>query len=233
MFLFLLCFKVLHRFVTAKRPTKAHRHDYRRPPQTTSCVVQFAHSPQGPLRIRCITGSPQALDAFLEREPTTPPTLPTRVDTCSTQIKRSSSAQAPTRAKLQAVAPSISPPKGDHHGGHPPSSPARLSRRPHNDLLQIILEEGDPDRDSIQREGPYTSLVPPTSPWNILGRDMIGVHTPPGSIISPTTLISFERCERLHAAHSQRAQLEAFIQDLLKILARYHPRAKSLNPQGR
>jgi len=46
-------------------------------------------------------------------------------------------------------------------------------------------------------------------------------------------LISPERYKWLHAAHSQRAQPEAFTQDLLKLRARYHPRAKSLNPQGR
>ena len=61
---------------------------------------------------------------------------------------------------------------------------------------------------------------------------MIGVHTPSGAVILPT-LISPERYKWLHAAHSQRAQLEAFTQDLLKLLARYHPRAKFLNPQGR
>ena len=83
--------------------------------------------------------------------------------------------------------------------------------------------------DSATREGPYASLVPPTSSWSRLGRDMIGVHTTSGTIISPT-LISPERYKWLHAAHSQRAQLEAFTQDLIKLLARYHPKAKSLNP---
>ncbi len=62
--------------------------------------------------------------------------------------------------------------------------------------------------------------------------DMIGVHTPYGTIILPT-LISLERYEWLYAAHSRLAQSEAFSQDLLKLLARYHPWAKSLNPQGR
>ena len=62
-----------------------------------------------------------------------------------------------------------------------------------------------------------------------MGRDMIGIHTPSGLIISPT-LISSERYKWLHAAHSQRARTEAFNQDLLKLLARYHPRAKSPNP---
>ena len=94
------------------------------------------------------------------------------------------------------------------------------------------MEEGDPDRDSIPRQGPYTSLVPPTSPWNRMGRDMIGVHTPTGKIISPT-LISPERYAWLYKAHSQRTRSDEFIQDLINLLARYHPRAKSLNPQGR
>jgi hypothetical protein len=127
----------------------------------------------------------------------------------SGENKRGSSAQAPTCTKLQAVTPPTSPARGGHQNGHPPSSPARLARRPHSDLLQIILEEGDPDRDSIPRERPYASMVPPTSPWNTLGRDMIGVHKPSGTIIPPT-LISPERYKGLHAAHSQRAQPEAF-----------------------
>jgi hypothetical protein len=71
------------------------------------------------------------------------------------------------------------------------------------------MEEGDPDRDSIPREEPYASLVPPTSPWNRLERDIIGVHTPSGTIISPT-IISPERYKWLHSAHSQRARPEAF-----------------------
>ena len=65
-----------------------------------------------------------------------------------------------------------------------------------------------------------------------MGRDMIGVHTPSGLVIPPT-LNSPERCKWLHAVHSQRVRPEAFSHDLLKLLARYHPRAKSLNPQGR
>jgi len=65
-----------------------------------------------------------------------------------------------------------------------------------------------------------------------LGRDMTRVHTPAGTPISPT-IISLERYEWLYAAHSQRAHPEAFTHDLLKLLARYHPKAKSLNPQVR
>ena len=61
---------------------------------------------------------------------------------------------------------------------------------------------------------------------------MIGLHTPTGTVIS-STLISPERYAWLYAAHSRRRLSEDFTQDLLKLLARYHPRAKSLNPQGR
>ena len=61
---------------------------------------------------------------------------------------------------------------------------------------------------------------------------MIGVHTPSGTVISPT-LISPERYEWLHVAHLHQAHQETFIHEFLKLLARYHPRAKSLNPQGR
>jgi len=65
-----------------------------------------------------------------------------------------------------------------------------------------------------------------------MGIDMIGVHTPSGTVIS-LTLISPERCEWLHVARLKRAQQEIFTHELLKLLARYHSRAKSLNPQGR
>ena len=65
-----------------------------------------------------------------------------------------------------------------------------------------------------------------------MGRNVIGLHTHTGTVISPT-LISPERHAWLYAAHSRRRPPEDFTQDLLKLLARYHPRAKSLNPQGR
>ena len=92
----------------------------------------------------------------------------------STSIKRSSSAQAKTRAKMRATNPSPSPRGGDLRGRTPPSSLARPARRVHSDRLRIITEEADPDRDSLPRPMTYTSLVPPTSPWNKMGRNMIG-----------------------------------------------------------
>ena len=112
-----------------------------------------------------------------------------------------------------------------------PSSPPRPTRRAHSNLLHIVMEEGDPDRDSLPRAGPYASSVPPSAPCNNMGKNMIGIHTPSGAAILPT-LISPERYTWLYAAHSRRHPPENFTHDLLKLFSRYHPKAKSLNPQG-
>jgi hypothetical protein len=62
-----------------------------------------------------------------------------------------------------------------------------------------------------------------------MGENMIGVHNPTGAVISPT-LISPERDEWFHAAHSRPAYLKEFLRDLLKLMYRYHMQSKSLNP---
>ena len=163
-------------------------------------------SPQGPLHIRSVAWGTHALDNFLAREPSSPPASvgnPLR----SIPIKRSSSAQAGTRTKQRAAAPP-SLPRGGRNCGHPPFLPIRPTRHAHSDLLQIILEEGDPSRDSLPISCPYVTLVSPTSPWSRMGRNMIGVYTPSESIIS-STLISPERYEWLYATHSRLAHSEA------------------------
>ena len=105
-------------------------------------------------------------------------------------------------------------------------------RRVHTYLFQIITEKGDPGRDSIPREGPYVSLVPSTSPLNTLGTNMIGVHNSNGATTSPT-LISPQRCEWLYAAHARLNHGTNFLHDLLSLMLRHHPRAETINPQGR
>ncbi len=60
---------------------------------------------------------------------------------------------------------------------------------------------------------------------------MIRVHTPYETIISPIQ-ISPERYDWLYDAHSRMAQPEAFTYNLLKLLTRYHPRTKPVNPKG-
>ena len=134
--------------------------------------MQFAPSPQGPLHIRSIAGRVQALDALLAKEAlaTRAPATPTEIEVRSTTIKRSSSAQAPTRTKIYAHSSPPPPPNGVPRDHTPPASLAHQPRRPHNYLLQIVTDEGDPDRDSIPRLGPYTSLVSPTSPWSSHGK---------------------------------------------------------------
>ena len=61
---------------------------------------------------------------------------------------------------------------------------------------------------------------------------MIGVHNPTGAATSPT-LISPQRYAWLHAAHSRLNQGTDFLQDLQSLMLRYHPRAETVNPQGR
>jgi len=71
-------------------------------------------------------------------------------------------------------------------------------------------------------------MVAHTSPWSNMVRNTIEIYSPAEEAILPT-LISSERYEWLHAAHSCLAHPTDFLQDLLKHLSRYHPRSKSLN----
>ena len=159
-----------------------------------------------------------ALDTLYKFEPRSPP------------INRSSSAQAPTRIKRGAPPPP--PGRGANREQTPPASLAHQPRRPYNDILHIVTVMGDPDRGSIPRLGPYTSLVPPTSPWNNHGKCMIGVRNHIEAAISPT-LISLERYKRIHETHSRLHNNTNFTQDILRPMSRYHPKANNLNPQGR
>jgi len=79
-----------------------------------------------------------------------------------------------------------------------------------------------------------------TPPWYHLllhgtythGKCMIGVHSHNGAVISPS-LLSSERYKWLHETHSRLHNHTDFTQDLLGLMSRYHPKAKSLNSQGR
>jgi hypothetical protein len=167
-------------FVSIKRLARVQRRALRRPPLTTRCVVQYDPFPQGPCHIRSIAGGAHALDLFLATEVLSLPLTDTSVNANPRPppIKRSSSTQAQTRTK-RGKHPSPPPlTKGDKTQDHaPPTSPARQPRRPHNNLLHIITEEGDPDKDSTPGPKPHTSLVPPTSPWKTHGKSMNGVHS--------------------------------------------------------
>jgi hypothetical protein len=61
---------------------------------------------------------------------------------------------------------------------------------------------------------------------------MIGVHSHTGAAIFPT-LLSPERYKWLHETHSRLHNTTDLTQDLMRLMTRYHPREKSLNPQGR
>jgi len=140
-----------------KRPRGRPKTSERLPPYT-KCRVQFAPSSHGPTHIRTILGGEAVSDAFLPTETTRPPTPPPgNIEPPGpTPTTRSPRVHAPSRTTRRS------------HTPPPPSSPARPPLRTHTDLLQIIMEKGDPDRDSIPREGPYVSLVPSTFAWSTL-----------------------------------------------------------------
>ncbi len=198
-----------------KRPRDRPKNSERLPPDT-KCRVQFAPSPQGPTHIRTIRGGGAALDAFLLTETSRPPTPPPgpseRIGL--TPITRGPRVHTSSRTRRGSTTP---PPQPPTRRQNPPSSPAKPPRRTHTGLLQIITEEGDPDKDSTPREGPYVFLVPPTLPWNTLGTDMIGVHNSSGAATSPT-LISPQRYEWLHAAHTRLNQGTDFLKYLESLM---------------
>ncbi len=226
---------LLASFVSTKRLARTRRRAIRRPPLNTRCVVIYDPSPQGPNHIRSITGGAQALDFFLANEALSLSSTNTLAVTNprSTPIKRCSSAQAPTRIKKSKHTSSPPPFQGGMtRDPSPPTSPARKPRRPHNNFLQIITVESDTDRESTPSPKPYTSLVLPTSPWNTRGKNMIGVHNHTGAAIPPT-LLSPERYKWLYEAHTRLDNRTDFTQDLLGLMSRYPPRAKTINPQSR
>ena len=149
-----------------KRLTTQQSRKYKQPQPTTRCLVQFAQSPQGTAHIRSISGGSSALDTFLSTEPQPLLALPRSAtyNARVTPIKRSSLAQAPTRIKIRADCPASPPPRGTPPKRPPQSSPSRPTKRAHSELQHIVLEEGDPERDSLPRPGPYASLVPASSP---------------------------------------------------------------------
>ena len=129
----------LQPFVSKKRLTTQQRRKYRTPPLDTNCIVQFAPSPQGTAHIRSIKGDILALDTFLATEPQPPQAQPGSLPTSNTRItpiKWSLSAQSPTRTKISAPTPKLSPktgkpsrrtpppPRAANHVAHNPTSSA-------------------------------------------------------------------------------------------------------------
>ncbi len=153
----------LQPFVSVKRLDRAQRCAMRRPPLTTRFTVQYAPSPQGPRHIHSIAGGARALDTFLAIEALSlpSPNTPAKIEPHPPPIKRSSSAQAPTRTNMH---PPTHTQGREEPATRPTGIPLRQPRRPHTAFLHIVTVKGDPDRDSIPRSRPYSSLVPPTFP---------------------------------------------------------------------
>jgi hypothetical protein len=58
---------------------------------------------------------------------------------------------------------------------------------------------------------------------------MIGIHSHNGAAISPT-LLSPQRYEWLHETYSRLHNHTDFTHDFLRLMSRYHTKAKTLNP---
>ena len=116
-------------------------------------------------------------------------------------------------------------PNGTHRRPLPPGRPAAHTR--------TYSKSSRRKATRTETSPPRGTLCLTRSPiWNTLGADMIGVHNPNGTATSPT-LISPQRYAWLHAAHSRLNQGMDFLHDLQNLMLRYHPRAETINPQGR
>ena len=115
----------LQPLVSVKRLITQQRRKYKVPPPTTRCLIQFAPPPQGTAHIRSIQSGSSALDTLLSTEPQPPPALPRSATYTAriTPIKRSSSAQAPTRINIRAERPSSPPLRETLPSRAPPHRP--------------------------------------------------------------------------------------------------------------
>ena len=179
------------------------------------CRVQWAPEWQGEKHIRSLIGGKEALLRFHQsRLPTThapsPPSPPPR--------------RPPARhiaGKRRRTKP--------HTRSPPPQQPPTLTPN-----TKIILNEFDPDRDAPPTQCITPRLAPPGTSVNASQHPMITLHYPDGRIVSPT-LLSPARYTWLHrqfCIHSTKPP-EQFLPAPTSLLERYHPRAATINPQGR
>ena len=140
--------------------------------------------------MRFIEGGISALEIFLAAEPQPPPAPPIRDGSSplSTPIKRSSSAQAPTRDKMRATTLHLHLPEEKIGVCVPPSSPARPPRRAQMTSSASSRRKGTPTDILLPHPGPNASLVSPSFRRNTMGRNMLKVHTPTGAVVSPTLI---------------------------------------------
>ena len=93
----------------------------------------------------------------------------------------------------------------------------------------IDATELNPSLD-IHPTGKYAANSVPA--LNPVEQGRVSIHDPDGRAVSPYCL-SLDRYQWLWAQHRRHAPPQAdFHQDLARLLRRYHPRAKTVNPQG-
>ena len=124
-----------------------------------------------------------------------------------------------TITKKQTVSP---------HQTIPPPYPKRLTIHP---TTHISTSPIDPDRDAIPAaiQPAYEAFLLPANQTDI---QMVRICDPQGKTVSPKdlTIDRYNFLAEKHAAHSTDRD---FHLDLAELLKRYHPKAKTQNPQGR
>jgi len=128
-------------------------------------------------------------------------------------------------ALREASTPLLLPsPKGIRHKTTPHRPPPLANRDGRITTFSKLsrkkaTRKGTPPRDPTPEPKPYTSLVPPTSPWNTYDKAMIGFHSHTGVAISPTLLFP-ERYQWLYETQSRLHNQTDFTQDLLGLMSR-------------
>ena len=194
------------------------------------CRVQWVPEWQGEKHIRSLKGGPDALNRFLARPPPHPQ-LPEL------------HASPPTHQhhpELHATLRPNTPPARKVAGSRrraptrPPRSPPPPEPTPLSAVTNIVLDEADPDRDAAPTGHLSLMTAPPASSLNPGPTPLYSLHYPDGRIVSPK-LLSPERLDWLHTqfiTHSNKP-IDQFLPSLTALLERYHPRASTINPQGR
>ena len=124
--------------------------------------------------------------------------------------------------------PTTNPQCSQTHQAPSPAYPKRLTIHPNTHISTHAI---DPDRDAVPNPAQHTYeafLVPA----NQNTPQMVRVCDPQGNAVS-TKDLTLERYNFLAEQHATYSSNRNFHLDLAELLRRYHPKAKTQNPQGR
>ena len=107
--------------------------------------------------------------------------------------------------------------------------PKRITLHPSTRLSTQTI---NPERDAIPESGDNTYQAFLVTPEDDQPEPMVRICDPHGKSVSPKDLTQ-ERYNFLISQHAKHADTVDANQDIANLLRRYHPKARTLNPQGR